>query len=95
MEHDGLPARLGAGVAAGLVGTIAIQGMMAGSRRWAPQTLPAIRRDPAEFMVGKAKSVLTLGERGGLSPTGEAAAEKVLGIVTAAAYRWLRGRLSD
>jgi hypothetical protein len=50
--------RIGAGMAAGLVGTVLVQGLLAASQKWAPQSLPPIKQDPGEFMVEKAEEQL-------------------------------------
>jgi hypothetical protein len=78
MAHPTFPVRLVAGAAAGLAGTFVLQGLLAGSGRWAPATLPPIRRDPAEFMVEQAESALPAARRPALPPAGRAAAEKGL-----------------
>ena len=81
MANPTLPIRLLAGVAAGLAGTFVLQGLqglLAGSGRWAPETLPPIRRDPAEFMVEQAESALPAARRVQVPPKGKAAAEKGL-----------------
>jgi hypothetical protein len=36
------------GAVAGVAGTALIRGMMAGSQRFAPETLPPIKKDPGE-----------------------------------------------
>jgi hypothetical protein len=46
------------GTVSGLAGTALIQGMMAGSRKVAPQTLPPMRNDPGHFMVKQIERVL-------------------------------------
>ena len=46
------------GAVAGAAGTALIQGMMAGSQRFAPQTLPPIKKDPGEFFVEQAEKIL-------------------------------------
>jgi len=58
MNSDIAAPRIGAGAAAGLVGTALVQGLMAGSQKWAPQSLPPIKQDPGEFMVKKAEEQL-------------------------------------
>lgn len=78
MPNPTLPVRLVAGAVAGLAGTFVLQGLLAGSARWAPATLPPIRRDPAEFMVEQAESALPAARRPASPPTGRAAAEKGL-----------------
>jgi hypothetical protein len=47
-----------AGAAAGAAGTALLQGVLAGSQRFAPNTLPPIERDPGEFMLQKASEAL-------------------------------------
>ena len=78
MANPTLPVRLLAGVAAGLAGTFVPQGLLAGSGRWAPETLRPIRRDSAEFMVEQAESALPAARRAQVPPKGKAAAEKGL-----------------
>ena len=46
------------GAAAGLLGTFVMQGMLAATRKWLPQGMPPIRRDPGEFMVHQAERAL-------------------------------------
>jgi hypothetical protein len=50
--------RAAAGAAAGFAGTFLIQGLVAASQKWAPQSLPPIKQDPGEFMVEKAEERL-------------------------------------
>jgi hypothetical protein len=80
MASATVPVRLLAGAAAGLAGTFVLQGLLAGSQRWAPETLPPLRRDPAEFMVEQAESALPATRRAQVPPQGKAAAEKGLQI---------------
>jgi hypothetical protein len=86
-----LPVRLLAGAAAGLAGTFVLQGLLAGSRRWAPATLPPIRQDPAEFMVEQAESALPATRRAQVPPKGKAAAEKGLHLGYGASFGMLYG----
>jgi hypothetical protein len=58
MNSDIAAQRIGAGAAAGLVGTALLQGLMAASQKWAPESLPPIKQDPGEFMVEKAEQQL-------------------------------------
>ena len=58
MNSDIAAPRIGAGAAAGLVGTALVQGLMAASQKWAPQSLPPVKQDPGEFMVKKAEEQL-------------------------------------
>jgi hypothetical protein len=50
--------RLPLGAAAGFAGTLALQGLMAASQKWFPETMPPIRKDPGEFMVEKVEQSL-------------------------------------
>src|SRR5258706_7788845 len=47
------------GAAAGAASTALIQGMMAGTKRWAPESLPPMKDDPGHFMVKKAERLLS------------------------------------
>ena len=91
MATPTLPVRLRAGRAAGLAGPFVLQGLLAGSGRWAPETLPPIRRDPAEFMVEQAESALPAAQRAQVPPKGKAAAEKGLQLGYGATFGMLYG----
>lgn len=58
MNREMTAIRAGFGAAAGLAGTFVIQGLLAASQKWAPQSLPPINQDPGEFMVEKAEERL-------------------------------------
>ena len=58
MNSEMIALRTGFGAAAGLAGTFAIQGLLAASQKWAPQSLPPIKQDPGEFMIEKAEEHL-------------------------------------
>ena len=58
MNDGNMTQRLGLGAAAGLAGSVFIQGLLAASQKWAPQALPPIRQDPGDFMVEKAEELL-------------------------------------
>jgi hypothetical protein len=72
--------RLGVGAAAGLAGTLLIQGMLAASQKWAPQTLPPIKKDPGEFMVEEAEQRFPDKLREKIPPSLEKAAAKSLAL---------------
>jgi hypothetical protein len=91
MASPTLPVRLLVGAAAGLAGTFVLQGLLAGASRWAPQTLPPIRRDPAEFLVEQAEAALPPARRAQVPPTGRAAAEKGLHLGYGATFGMLYG----
>ena len=91
MASATVPVRLLAGVAAGLAGTFVLRGLLAGSARWAPKTLPPIRRDPAEFMVEQVESALPVARRAEVPPKGKAAAEKGLQLGYGATFGMLYG----
>jgi hypothetical protein len=83
MEHlanKSIAQRVGAGAAAGLAGSVVVQGLMAASQKWAPESLPPIRQDPGEFMVKKAGELLPekVGEK--IPEQLETAAAKLLGL---------------
>jgi hypothetical protein len=91
MASATVPVRLLAGAAAGLAGTFVLQGLLAGSRRWAPATLPPIRQDPAKFMVEQAESALPAARRVQVPAKGKAAAEKGLHLGYGASFGVLYG----
>ena len=91
MASATVPVRLLAGAAAGLAGTFVLQGLLAGSRRWAPATLPPIRQDPAEFMVEQAESALPETRRAQVPPKGKAVAEKGIHLGYGATFGLLYG----
>jgi pimeloyl-ACP methyl ester carboxylesterase len=80
MDNKSVVQRVGAGAAAGIAGTVLIQGLMAASQKWAPESLPPIRQDPGEFMVRKAGELLPekVGEK--IPEELETAAAKLLGL---------------
>ena len=78
MNNDIAAQKIGAGAAAGLIGTALIQGLMAASQKWAPQSLPPIKQDPGEFMVEKAEEQLPAGLREKIPEPLEKAAAKSL-----------------
>jgi hypothetical protein len=72
--------RAGAGAAAGLAGTFLIQGLLAASQKWAPQSLPPIKQDPGEFMIEKAEEQLPQSVREKIPEELEKAAAKALAL---------------
>jgi uncharacterized membrane protein YagU involved in acid resistance len=68
------------GALAGAAGTAVIQGMMAGSQRFAPETLPPMKKDPGEFMVEQAKSALPRKVRKKIPQKAESAVASTLGL---------------
>jgi uncharacterized membrane protein YagU involved in acid resistance len=58
MKRNAMGKNLAAGAAAGAVGTVIIQGLMAGAKKYAPQTLPPMKDDPGHFMVQQAERIL-------------------------------------
>ncbi len=71
-----------AGAGAGVVGTALMQGMLAGTMRWMPRTLPPLKHDPGHFMVSQAKRILPPKLQSGIS----AKTEKGLGLALAFGY---------
>lgn len=80
MNTDIATQRIGAGAAAGLIGTALIQGLMAASQKWAPEILPPIKQDPGEFMIEKAEEQLPARLREKIPEQFERAAAKSLGF---------------
>jgi hypothetical protein len=78
MNTEILAEKIGAGAAAGTDWTALIQGLMAASQKWAPQSLPPIKQDPGEFMVEKAEEQLPAGLREKIPEPLEKAAAKSL-----------------
>lgn len=58
LMREGMGKRVAMGALAGAAGTALLQGMMTGAERFAPDTLPPMKKDPGEFMVEKAKQTL-------------------------------------
>lgn len=58
MRSTGVIERLARGAAAGVIGTIALQGLMMAFQRWLPKALPPIREDPGRFMVKQVEQAL-------------------------------------
>jgi hypothetical protein len=80
MHTESRTLRAGVGAAAGLVGTVLIQGLMTASQKWAPQSLPPIKQDPGEFMVEKAEQHLPSSVRDKIPEEIETAAAKFLAL---------------
>lgn len=80
MNNESTVQRLGAGAAAGLAGSVLIQGLLAASQKWAPQALPPIKQDPGEFMVEKAEELLPERVREKIPERLEKAAAKSLAL---------------
>ena len=95
-EHNSsdLLVRLGLGAAAGMAGTVLIYALRTGSQKWAPSTVPPMRREPGEFMVEKAEELLDYRTREKIPRTVETSAAKALsfgyGMTFGALYAALR-----
>jgi hypothetical protein len=72
--------RLGVGAAAGLAATFIIQGLLTASQKWAPQTLPPIKQDPAEFILAEVERRLPDNLRAKIPEPLETAAAKTLAL---------------
>src|SRR4051812_23909994 len=57
-QHSEFLKRICLGAAGGLAGTLAIQGLLAASKRWLPEALPPMSGEPGGFMVEQAEKVL-------------------------------------
>ena len=84
------------GAAAGIAGTLVIQGLLAATQKWLPQGMPPIRRDPGEFMVHQAERALPTSVTQRIPETAETVASSALalgyGATFGALYAALRGR---
>ncbi len=84
------------GAAAGAGATLFMQGVMTSRKKLVPDSTPPMRRDPADFMVEKAKSTLSQPVRERIPQSLDKAAKKVLplgyGITSGALYGALRPR---
>lgn len=58
MKNEELWKGLALGTAAGLIGTVVIQGSMMATRKWRPDLLPPTKEEPGKFMVEKVESTL-------------------------------------
>jgi len=55
--------QLALGAAAGVAGTIVLQGLLEQGKKHIPEGTPPIKQDPAEFMLGKAKKIVPMPEK--------------------------------
>ena len=80
MNSEMIAVRTAIGAMAGLAGTFVIQGLLAASQKWAPQSLPPIKQDPGEFMIEKAENLLPEKVRGKIPEELEKAAARSLAL---------------
>ncbi len=82
------------GTGAGVLGTVLMQGMLEGSKRWMPQTIPPLKDDPGHFMIQQGKRLLPPAITGKIPSSAETAAARALafgyGCTFAAAYGAVR-----
>lgn len=87
-------ARVAAGAAAGLAGSLGLLLLQLASQRWIPDTMPSYREDPGEFMVREARARLPPAARERITPPVVSAAAQALaagyGLTAGAAYALLR-----
>jgi uncharacterized membrane protein YagU involved in acid resistance len=80
-RHDDDPViRVAIGAAAGLVGTILIQSLLAARSRLAPESAPPMRKEPGKFMAQRTETLLSPRVRRHIPDAAESAAGKVLGL---------------
>jgi hypothetical protein len=91
--------RLAIGVAAGLAGTVAIQGLQAIGQHVRPQSMPPLRQDPGEFMIQKVEEHIVPALRRRISPPIENIAAQSLalgyGATCGALYAALRPQVQS
>jgi hypothetical protein len=84
------------GICTGAAGTALIQGMMAGAKRFAPETLAPVKEDPGRFMVKQAERLLPESAQNKVPETAEAVTARALafgyGITFATLYTLARPR---
>ncbi len=99
MRDEELIERLARGAAAGLAGTIAIQGLLVVTQKWLPAFMPPIRGDPGEFMVNTAEQALAAEASARVPAAVETAAAKSLaggyGLTAGVVYAALRCGRND
>jgi hypothetical protein len=90
-DHSPLLKRACLGAAGGFLGTLAIQGLMAATKRWLPQAMPPMRQAPGEFMVDHAEEALPNRIREHVPKAAESAAAQGLGMGYGVAFGALYG----
>jgi hypothetical protein len=80
MNSDMTALRTGIGAVAGLAGTLMVQGLLAASQKWAPRSLPPIKRDPGEFLIELTENLLPERVREKIPKELEKAAAKSLAL---------------
>jgi hypothetical protein len=79
-RHSEFLKRACLGAAGGLLGTAAIQAVMAATKKWVPEAAPPMRQNPGEFMVERAERVLPGSVRRQIPEAVETAAAQGLGV---------------
>jgi len=94
MKNDGIWTKIALGAAAGLAGTLVIQGLQTANQKWAPKAQAPIRMHPGKFMIDKVKNVLPESAANSISPGVEKTLMNLLpvgyGSTGAALYTALR-----
>lgn len=81
------------GAAAGVAGTMLMQGMLMATKKWLPQGLPPIRRDPGEHMVHQAERALPARMAESIPQAAETIAAKSLALGYGASFGAAYGAL--
>lgn len=92
-DRNRILTRTALGAAGGLIGTLALQGLMAAAQRVAPGAQPPIRQDPGQFMVEAAEYALPQGVRERIPRGVEKAAAGTLAIGYGVTFGALYGAL--
>jgi hypothetical protein len=79
-RHSEFLKRTCLGAAGGFVGTLAIQGLLAASKKWLPEALPPMRGEPGQFMVDQAEKVMPDAVRRNIPDAVETVAAQGLGM---------------
>jgi hypothetical protein len=81
------------GAAAGVAGTLVIQGLLAATKKWLPEGMPPIRRDPGEFMVHQTERALPARIMQHIPETAETVASNALGLGYGATFGAVYGAM--
>lgn len=93
---DNVVTRVVAGAAAGIAGTLALQGAMNAQKKFAPDSMPPMRQDPAEFILEQLKRWIDRRRRDAIPENLERLLGKSLhlgyGITFGESYAAVRGK---
>jgi uncharacterized membrane protein YagU involved in acid resistance len=80
MKIEAVTKNLALGASAGLVATLFIKGGMVVSKRWVPQLLPPVKKDPGEYLVEKLEQALPASINRKVPPKAESVLAQAFGL---------------